>query len=116
MTYRTGAEGRGGPMEPLQVDIGISSDSQFYADLSGRIVGVFASTFLLFEKETPLELVVSIPNAGIFRANGLVQFVRPAAENQLPGLGISFTKLDPSDYETISVFSRGFRAPMLYDE
>ena len=94
----------------------VASDSQFYADLSGKVTGVFASTFMIFERETPIEIVVSLPNVGSFRARGAVQFVRTAADGQLPGLGIVFTKIEPSDYEAVTEFGRSFRAPMFYDE
>lgn len=116
MTYREGAEERRGLVAPIKVDLGIASDSQFYADLSGRVGGVFAATMLVAPQGSPVELVVSIPNAGSFRANGTVQFVRASADDQLPGLGIAFTKIEGSDYELAVTFCRGFRAPLFYDE
>ena len=116
MTYREGAEERRGLVAPIEVDIGIASDSQFYADLSGRIVGVFAATMLVAPQGSPVELVVSIPSAGSFRANGVVQFIRASAEDQLPGLGIAFTKIERSDYELAAAFCGGFRAPLFYEE
>ena len=89
MTYREGASERSGPTAPLEIDIGVASDSQFYADLSGHIVGVFASTFLVFVNDTPVEVVVSIPNAGSFRAKGVVRFAY--GENFLRRTPYAFT-------------------------
>lgn len=116
MTYRGGAEERGGPIAPLEVEIGDASDSQFFADISGTVKGVFASTFLIFARDTPIDLVVALAPFGSFRARGSVLFVRGAAEGQLPGLGIVFTAIDPTDYATVATFGRDFRAPMLFDE
>ena len=116
MTYRGGAEERGGPIAPLEVEIGDASDSQFFADLSGTVKGVFASTFLIFARDTPIDLVVALAPFGSFRARGSVLFTRSAADDQLPGLGIVFTAIDPADYATVATFGRDFRAPMLFDE
>ncbi len=116
MTYRDGAEERGGPIAPLEVDIGFASDSQFYADLAGTIVGVFASTFLVLPTDTAVELVVSIPDVGSFTARGVVRFVRAAGSDQLPGLGIAFSKIESSDYASSVRFCDRFRAPMFFDE
>ena len=116
MTYREGAEERRGLIAPIEVDIGVASDSQFYADLSGRIIGVFASTMVVLPNGTLVELVISIPNTGSFRASGHVQFIRASADDQLPGLGVAFTKIERSDYQLAATFCSSFRAPMFYDE
>jgi hypothetical protein len=116
VTYRDGAEERRGLLAPIEVDIGVASDSQFYADLSGRIVGVFAATMQVAPNGSRIELVVSIPNSGSFRATGVVQFVRASADDQLPGLGIAFTTIERADYELAAAFCGAFRAPMFYDE
>jgi len=103
------------PDGPLHVEIGVASDSQFYADLTGRVVGVFASTFLVFPRETPIELIVTFSDGRQLRAWGAVQFLRTAEDDQLPGLGVAFTKIEPVDYDFIVWFGN-YRAPMFHDE
>jgi hypothetical protein len=114
--YRVQASERGRPSEPLEVGIGLASDSQFYADLAGNVVGVFASTFLVLAKDAAVELIVTLPDARSFRAHGVVHFVRRADEHQLPGLGVAFTTIDPRDHAEIAAFCTRFRAAMLYDD
>jgi hypothetical protein len=116
MAYREGAEDRRGAVTPVEVGIAPASESQFYAELSGRILGVFVATMNVLPVDTVAELVVSIPGTGSFRANGIVRFVRAEADDQLPGMGIAFTKIAPADLETATVFCRAFRPPMFYDE
>ena len=116
MTYRQGADERAGPNAPIEVAIGVASDSQFYADLSGRVLGVFASTFLVLARDTPVQLVVSLTTGATFLAWGAVQFVRSAGDEQLPGLGVAFTKVDARDLEAVGAFCQQLRAPMLFDE
>jgi hypothetical protein len=103
------------PDEPLQVEIGMASESQFFADISGRVVGVFASTFLVLSRDTPLELIIAFPDGRQLKAWGVVQFVRTADDDQLPGLGVAFTKVEPVDYAAIVAFG-SHRAPMFHDD
>lgn len=116
MPFRDEASDRRGPTAPIEVEIGANSASQFYADLSGAIVGVFASTFLVLERDVHVELVISFPDRPGIRASGVVQFVRTADDEQLPGLGVAFTQLGADDRALIERFSARVRAPMFYDE
>jgi hypothetical protein len=114
--YRVQASERGRPVEPLDVGIGVASDSQFYADLVGNLVGVFASTFVVLAKDSAVELIVTLPDGRSFRAQGVVQFVRQAEQDQLPGLGVAFTAIDPSDHAAAVAFCTYVRGAMLYDD
>jgi hypothetical protein len=77
---------------------------------------VFASTFLVLARDAHVQLVISFPDRGSIRAAGLVQFVRTAGPEQLPGLGVAFTDLAAEDREVITHFAERVRPPMLYDE
>ena len=116
MPYRDGAEGRAGPIAPLDVEIGTDSESQFYADISGAVIGVFASTFLVLLADTEVNLVVSISYLGSFEARGVVRFIRTANGDQLPGVGVAFSQIEPSDLAEVVRFCEVSRAPMLYEE
>lgn len=104
------------PPAPIEVAIGVRSESQFYADLTGTIVGVFASTFEVYPKGTPVEVIVTFPTGVWFKAWGAVQFVRTASHDQLPGLGVEFTTIEARDHEAAAAFCEEFRPPMLHDE
>jgi hypothetical protein len=116
MPFRDQASERRGPDKPIEVELGAQSASQVYVDLSGRIVGVFASSFLILERDTHVHLIISFPDGRTIRAAGLVQFVRTGDEEQLPGLGIAFTEILPDDSEVVREFAERIRPPMLYDE
>jgi len=116
MPFRDQASERRRPDAPIEVELGVQSVSQLYADLSGGIVGVFASTFLVFERDTRVELDISIPGRRGIRAVGVVHFVRTSEDEQLPGLGIAFTEMSDDDRAVLMDFATRVRAPMFYDE
>ncbi|MBS2020738.1 MAG: hypothetical protein JST00_48240 [Deltaproteobacteria bacterium] len=115
MPFRDEARERRGPDAPLEVELAAHSTSQLYADLGGTVMGVFASTFLLLERDMHVDLVLAFPDRTSVRARGIVQFVRAAAPDQLPGLGIAFTELADDDRDVIARFAE-LRPPMLWDE
>ena len=114
--FRAEASERRGPDGPIEVELGAYSESQLYMDLAGSILGVFASTFLVFERDVHVDLVISFPDRNSIRAAGLVQFVRTAGNDQLPGLGIAFTAITDADRGVLAQFAERVRAPLLYDE
>jgi hypothetical protein len=116
MPFRDQALERRGPDAPIEVELGAQSPSQLYADLGGSIVGVFASTFLVLERDVHVHLVISFPDRKSIRAAGVVQFVRMAGPDQLPGLGVAFTEISADDREVVTQFAERVRPPMLYDE
>jgi hypothetical protein len=115
MPFRDQAAERRGPDAPLEVELGAQSTSQLYADLGGNLLGVFASTFLVLAPEAHVHLILSFPDRRSIRAAGLVQFVRAAGPDQLPGLGIAFTELAAEDRAIITHFAEHVRPPMLYE-
>ena len=88
---------------------GLESASQLYADLGGSVVGVFASTFLVLERDVHVHLVISFPDRKSIRAAGVVQFVRPAGPEQLPGLGVAFTEIAADDRGLVKGFAERVR-------
>jgi hypothetical protein len=116
MSFRDEASERRGPDGPIEVELGAQSASQLYADLGGSIVGVFASTFMVLARDVHVHLVISFPDRKSIRASGIVQFVRTAEAEQLPGLGIAFTDISDVDRKVLVQFGERIRPPMLYDE
>ena len=116
MPFRDEASERRGPEAPIEVELAAQSASQLYTDLGGSIVGVFASTFLVLGRDAHVHLVISFPDRKSIRAAGVVQFVRTAGPDQLPGLGVAFTEISADDREVVTQFAERVRPPMLYDD
>jgi hypothetical protein len=115
MPFRDGARERRGPATPIQVELGAQSASQLYADLGGSVVGVFVQSFLDLERDVHVHLVISFPDRNSIRAGGVVQFVRTAGPDQLPGVGVAFTEISDDDRDVVRQFA-SIRPPLLYDE
>ena len=116
MPFREQAVERRGPDAPIEVELGALSASQLYAGLDGAVVGVFASTFLVLERDVRVQVVITIPDHESIHAGGLVQFRRTAGDDQLPGLGIAFTRIAPEHVAVLAAFAERVRPPMLHDE
>lgn len=107
--------------ETIEVNIGATTESNFFVGFSGEISegGVFAATYNISGRGTPLRLLVTLPGGFEKHVNGRVRFVRDpmdmAADETTPGMGVQFEGLDPEARELILRFVRK-RAPMFYDE
>lgn len=81
-----------------KVDGGIRLDS---ADLSEG--GAFLRSDLLFEIGEIVTLEIPLPSGQVVSASGkVVRVSRTDEEEQVPGMGIEFTKLSPNDRRAIS--------------
>ena len=107
--------------ETIEVNIGATTESNFFVGFSGEISegGVFAATYNISQRGTPLRLLVTLPGGFEKHVNGRVRFVRDpmdmAADETTPGMGVQFEGLDPEARELILRFVRK-RPPMFYDE
>ena len=107
--------------ETIEVNIGATTESNFFVGVSGEISegGVFAATYNISQRGTPLRLLVTLPGGFEKHVNGRVRFVRDpmdmAADETTPGMGVQFEGLDPEARELILRFVRK-RPPMFYDE
>lgn len=104
----------------IEVNIGATTASNFYVGFSGEIRegGVFAATYNILGKGTPVQVLVTLPGGFEKEVNGYVQFVRDPmdmASEAEPGMGIRFENLDDEGRELILRFVRK-RAPMFYDD
>lgn len=109
-----------GERQAVEVNIGATTESNFYVGFSGEVAegGVFCATYEVVPQGTPVHMLVTLPGGFEFRANGTVRFVRDpmdfSAEAE-PGMGIQFDNLDPQERELVLRFIRK-RPPMFYDE
>jgi uncharacterized protein (TIGR02266 family) len=99
----------------LEVDVTLNSDSQFFAGLSGDVSegGLFVHTYKRYEVGTRILVAFSLPTASI-QTPGTVRWVRPAAGDAPPGVGIAFEALSSGDRESIEAFCRA-RPPLYHD-
>ena len=106
--------------EQVEVNIGATTESNFFVGFSGEIAegGVFAATYNIFEKGTPVAALVTLPGGFEKTVLGHVRFVRDPMDmtnESEPGMGIQFEALDHEARELILRFIRK-RPPMFYDE
>jgi len=102
----------------LDVDVGIATESNFYAGLSLDIStgGLFVATWTLYPVGTPITLTFELPGSGPILASGVVRWVREIKSGDAsPGMGIAFTQIEPHELLSISEFCKR-RQPMYYDD
>lgn len=109
------AERRSSARVALDVEVTLSSDSQFFAGLSGDVSegGLFVQTYRPYAVGCRVMISFSLP-AGEIRAPGTVRWVRPAADGAPPGLGIAFESLTSAERACIEAFCRA-RPPLYHD-
>jgi uncharacterized protein (TIGR02266 family) len=101
----------------LEVDVGLVSESHFYAGLSLDLStgGLFVATYQLKPVGTRVAVSLVLPGGHAVWAKGLVRWVRePQGDDVVPGLGVEFTEIDPADLEAIKHFCQ-MRAPMYFE-
>ncbi|UJR81608.1 hypothetical protein [Sandaracinus amylolyticus] len=108
------------PREALEVNIGATTESNFYVGFSGEIAegGVFAATYNIFQRGTKIRALITLPGNFEHTILGTVRFVRDPMDmmsESEPGMGIQFESLDHEARELILRFIRK-RPPMFYDE
>ncbi len=109
-----------GPRQEVEVNVGATTDSNFYVGFSGEVSegGVFYATYEVLPPGTPVHMLVTLPGGFEFRANGTVRFVRDPMDFTMesqPGMGIQFEALSKEARDLILRFVRK-RAPLFYDE
>jgi uncharacterized protein (TIGR02266 family) len=108
-------ERRSFPRIAMEVDIGMFSESNFYAGLTQDISegGLFVATHTPFAVGTTVSVRFTLPAVREIQAEGIVVWVRePLAGNS--GMGIQFKQLSPEDAATIQRFIA--KRPPLYHE
>jgi len=104
----------------VEVNIGATTESNFYVGFSGEISdgGVFLSTYEVLGQGTHVNALVTLPGNFEFRCKGWVRFVRDPFDlnsESEPGIGIQFIGLDANARELVLRFIRK-RPPMFYED
>lgn len=108
-------ERRGNGRIELTVDLGLLSDSHFYAGLSRDLSrgGVFVATY---RPETPgRELFLSfvLPDGHHVQTRGVVRWTSDAGDDTPPGMGIAFVDLTEADRAAVERYC-ALREPMYH--
>jgi uncharacterized protein (TIGR02266 family) len=111
-----GSEHRTAPRKKLEVDVGIRSDSHFFAGLSGDVSkgGLFVATYAEIPIGGKVTLDFELPNGPIV-VEGTVRWQRIATDNAGPGLGIQFEGVPKAQLALIERFCQA-RPPLYYDQ
>jgi uncharacterized protein (TIGR02266 family) len=99
----------------IEVEVSLTSESQFFAGLTGDIStgGLFIHTYSLRPVGSRVLVAFSLP-MGEIKTPGVVRWVRRASEGTEPGLGIAFENLGSSERASIEAFCRT-RPPLYHD-
>jgi uncharacterized protein (TIGR02266 family) len=110
-------ERREGPRFAVALEVTLSSDSQFFAGITGDIGqgGLFVSTYRTLPVGSEVELTFTLPTAAVVKTLGTVRWVRAASAGAPPGLGISFNALSSADRAHVEAFCVA-RAPLYHDD
>jgi uncharacterized protein (TIGR02266 family) len=107
---------RAAPRRKLEVNVGIQSDSHFFAGLSGDVSkgGLFVATYAEIPVGGKVTLDFELPNGAIV-VEGTVRWHRIPTDNVGPGLGIQFEGLQKDKLALIERFCQA-RPPLYYDQ
>jgi uncharacterized protein (TIGR02266 family) len=101
---------------PLDTEITLESDSQFFSGLGGNLCagGVFVATYRELPVGHPVAVTITLPDGEIV-AKGFVRWRRDPSSGAAPGLGIAFDRVAPEDAQRIERFCAE-RAPLLHED
>lgn len=110
-------ERREGERVAISLEVALTSDSQFFAGITGDIArgGVFVCTYRVLPIGTLVDLTFSLPDGAVIATTGKVRWHRPESPGIPPGLGVSFEALDPQQRTQIDAFCKD-RAPLYWEE
>lgn len=101
---------------PLETEVSLSSESQFFAGLSGDIStgGVFVATYRVLPVGAHVTVEFALGDRAV-STKGTVRWLREASGDTPPGVGIAFDELTDESRRDIVAFCER-RAPLYYDE
>ena len=114
-----GDERRGGMNKRvfIEVEIGLSSESQIYTGLSLDVStgGVFVATYEPSPPGTAVSLYFVLPDGHVVNAQGVVRWTRAATADAAPGMGVAFVGISGESIAHIASFCAS-RPPLYFDE
>ncbi|MCC6217807.1 MAG: TIGR02266 family protein [Polyangiaceae bacterium] len=113
-----GADLRGGGSRVVvEVDVGLATESNFYAGLSLDLSagGLFVATWSPQPPGTVVALSFVLPDGTMVEAEGVVRWVREASAAAPPGMGVQFQRLGVDELLAIQRFCQE-RPPLYVDD
>ena len=109
-------EQRSGQRVTVEVDVGVLSDSNFYAGVAADVSlgGVFVSTPSPLPEGTEVALYFSLGQGSTLHAEGVVRWTRAKTTDRPAGMGVAFARLSDADRRTIADFCAE-RPPLFHD-
>jgi uncharacterized protein (TIGR02266 family) len=103
------------PRIRMEVEVGMASESQFFAGLSGDVSegGIFVQTYQHLVIGDRVALSLELPG-GPIEVLGVVQWSREPGPFGGPGVGVVLEKVSPGTEARIREFCR-LRAPLYYE-
>jgi hypothetical protein len=102
----------------LDLEVTYASESNFYADVAGKKLGLFVATYVVKQPGTPIAVRLTLPQLDEpVHLKGTVRWVRefsPSIEAP-PGMGVELAKLPPQAKRAVEAFVK-VRPPLLHDE
>ncbi len=100
---------------PIETEVTLESDSQFFTGLTGNLStgGVFVATYRQLTIGCGVLMTLTLPD-GELRVKGTVRWSRDTSSGASPGVGVAFDELAPGDAARIAHFCQ-LRAPLLHD-
>lgn len=110
-------ERRGAPRIPLEVDVIVAAEGQFFTAGSADIAegGIFVATYRVLPVGERVMLEFTLPSGQVL-ARGAVRWLRKGGEGLSPGIGIGFEDLSELDRSIIASFCGGRPRFYTYDE
>jgi uncharacterized protein (TIGR02266 family) len=102
---------------PLETEVSLESDSQFFAGLSGDVSegGIFVATWRTLPIGAHVTVQFLLPTGETVSATGVVRWTRASAGEVPPGLGIAFESVPEASLQQITSFCR-FRPPLYHED
>jgi uncharacterized protein (TIGR02266 family) len=101
---------------PLEVEVSMSSESQFFAGITGNISegGLFICTYQRVPIGQQVDVNLVLDSGESVVARGRVRWVREASDHASPGIGIAFEEINDKASRAIETFC-ATRPPMYVD-
>jgi uncharacterized protein (TIGR02266 family) len=116
MTQRMAEQRVAGPRVTIEVDVGVLSESNFYAGVAADVSagGVFVSTRDPLPVGTEVALYFTFGAGHTLHAEGMVRWSRAGDAHQSSGMGVAFSRLSDEDRRAIADYCAN-RPPLVHD-
>lgn len=115
-TERLADQRLAGPRVTVEVDVGVLSESNFYAGVAADVSagGVFVGTRDPLAVGTEVALYFTLEGGRTLHAEGTVRWVRAGDANDVPGMGVAFSRLSDEDRRAIADYCAN-RPPLVHE-